>query len=160
RRAWLGSTVRGPDRHVALRLTRPPGGGEIRPEATGSLVYPIPPRLFAPMPFFRVPGSPTRFPPLVLLVLLLGPGAPVAAQEAAVVRTDENLRAEPNGQIIGQALAGTRLEVEGRQDRWVEVTFDGWMWLPSVQSRSGGALTLAVGPAEGENLRDEPRGRI
>jgi len=94
------------------------------------------------------------------LLLLLGLAFPAAAQESAVVRSEENIRAEPNGQIIGRALPGTRLEVVGRQDRWVQVTFGGWVWLPSLRSRSGGSYNLTVSAADGENLRDEPRGRI
>jgi len=94
------------------------------------------------------------------LLLLLGSAFPAAAQQFAVVRSEENVRAAPNGQVIGRALPGTRLAVEGREDRWVQVTLEGWVWLPSLRSRSGGNYNLTVSAAEGENLRDEPRGRI
>jgi hypothetical protein len=97
---------------------------------------------------------------LLPLLLLFGLATPASAQQSAVVRSEENIRAEPNGQIIGRALPGTRLTVEGREDRWVQVTFEGWVWLPSLRSRSGGSFNLTVSAADGENLRDEPRGRI
>lgn len=96
----------------------------------------------------------------VFLLLGLVVPAPLDARQTAIVRTEENLRAEPNGQVVGRVLPGTRLAVEGRRDRWLQVTLEGWVWLPSLQRRSGGAFDLSVSAEDGENLRDEPRGRI
>jgi hypothetical protein len=122
-------------------------------------MYPIPPLLFA-MPCSHA-GSTTGRPFTTLaLFLLLTVATPVAAQESAVVRVEENIRAEPNGQIIGRVMPGSTLVVEGRSDRWLEVTFEGWVWLASLRSRSGGSFDLMVSEPGGENLRDEPRGRI
>lgn len=116
-------------------------------------MYPFPPLRFAM-------ARSLRLLPLWLPVLL-SVGAPgVEGQETATVRSEENLRAEPNGQVVGRVLPGTRMRVEGRRDRWLEVTLEGWVWLPSLQGRSGGAFDLSVSAQEGENLRDEPRGRI
>lgn len=105
------------------------------------------------------PTSGRSFPTMTM-VLLLGLAGPLAAQESAVVRVEENIRAEPNGQIIARAMPGLTLAVEGREDRWIEVTLEGWVWLASLRSRSGGSYDLTVSEAEGENLREEPRGRI
>lgn len=124
-------------------------------------MYPIPPLRFA-----RARISPgirwgrTRLPALLSAMVLVAGAAEVEGQQTATVRTEENLRSEPNGQVVGRVLPGTRMRVEGRQDRWLEVTLDGWVWLPSLQRRSGGAFDLSVSAADGENLRDEPRGRI
>lgn len=122
-------------------------------------MYPIPPLLFA-MPCSYAGPAPGRPFPTLALFLLLSVALPLAAQESAVVREEENIRAEPNGQIIGRIMPGTALTVQGRSDRWIEVTFEGWVWLPSLRFRSGGNFDLTVSAPEGENLRDEPRGRI
>lgn len=97
---------------------------------------------------------------MLVILLLLVAAVPAVAQERAVVRAEENIRAEPNGQIIGRAMPGTTLQVEGRDGRWLQVTFEGWVWLASLRSRSGGNYDLTVSEPGGENLRDEPRGRI
>lgn len=122
-------------------------------------MYPIPPLLFA-MPCSRAGSTAGRPFQTLALLLLVSAAAPAVAQETAVVRQEENIRAEPNGQIIGRAMPGTTLEVEGRDGRWLQVTLEGWVWLASLRSRSGGRFDLSVSEPEGENLRDEPRGRI
>jgi len=88
------------------------------------------------------------------------PLAPLAAQSVGTVRVEENLRAEPNGEVLGKVLPGLRLQVGEQRDRWLEVTLEGWVWLASLQTRSTGTYDLRVSAAEGENLRAEPRGAI
>lgn len=123
-------------------------------------MYPILPLRFAPPRFRRNRRRRLEGSAWVAVFLLLGGGGPLAAQQTATVRTEENLRAEPNGQVVGRVLPGTRMRVESRQDRWLEVTLDGWVWLASLQRRTGGAFDLAVSAADGENLRDAPQGRV
>ncbi len=105
-------------------------------------------------------GRPRR---LILLGALLVGGlflpAPGAGQWAQVA-VEENLRAEPNGTIIGQLVPGSRLRVVGSEGNWSRVTVEGSVWLTSLQARGFGAFDLVVTESEGENLRDEPRGRI
>jgi hypothetical protein len=121
-------------------------------------MYPIPPLRFA-----RGCAGPrrslTRLHVLSCMALFC-PAPGLGAQESATVRVEENLRAEPNGQVVGRVLPGSRMVVEGRQDRWLEVTLEGWVWLPSLQRRSGGSFDLSVSADGGENLREEPRGRV
>jgi len=107
----------------------------------------------------RRQGS-TRSLDLLLLPLLLLGTAPAVSAQTASVRTQENFRAEPNGTIVGQVMPGTMLGVVGRQGRWVEATLEGWVWLPSLQRRDGGAFDLSVSASGGENVRAEPQGRI
>jgi len=83
----------------------------------------------------------------------------LGAQEA-VVRTEENLRAEPNGTILGRLAPGTRLAVEGQQGNWTRVTLEGFVWARSLQIRRDGGFDLVVSVSGGENFRDAPSGRI
>ncbi len=99
--------------------------------------------------------------PIPLMALLAsGVGPPIHAQDVATLRVSENLRAEPRGAIIGRLPSGTTFPVVERDDLWVMVQVEGWMWLPSLQAtdRNGFDLTVAVSPTE--NLRAEPRGEV
>jgi hypothetical protein len=100
---------------------------------------------------------------LVLLAALLVGGLSLPAPGAgqwAQVSVEENLRAEPNGTIIGQLVPGSRLRVDGSDGNWSRVTLEGAVWLASLQARGFGAFDLVVTEPGGENLREEPRGRI
>lgn len=105
---------------------------------------------------------PGTFPGLTLVLIslmgLLHP-AGVAAQ-TAVVEQEENFRAEPNGIVLGRLAPGTPLTVEGRQGGWVRATLEGYVWTRSMQLLPDGELDLVISAAEGENLRDEPQGRL
>ncbi|MEJ2502129.1 MAG: hypothetical protein P8177_02260, partial [Gemmatimonadota bacterium] len=46
----------------------------------------------------------------------------------------ENLRAEPNGELLGRALGGMRLERLETRDRWIRVRRSGWIWAASIES--------------------------
>ena len=95
---------------------------------------------------------------LVFPAFLLVPAA-VAAQ-AATVRTRDNVRATPNGDVVAQVEPGTKLTTVGRQDRWLEVELEGWVWMRSLQVVSSGGHDLIVSAPEGENLRAQPSGGI
>ncbi|TVP58741.1 MAG: hypothetical protein EA351_03085 [Gemmatimonadales bacterium] len=101
----------------------------------------------------------TILPALGLLCLIFLPAAG-AAQTTASVATEENVRAEPNGLIIGQLHAGTPVTVVSIEGQWSEITFDGFVWIPSLQMRTEGQFDLIVSASEGENLRAEPSGPI
>ncbi len=85
---------------------------------------------------------------------------PQAQAQDAVVRVDENLRADPNGAILGQLGPGTPVSVEGQQGDWSEVTVRGFVFMPSLQVWTEGPLDLVVSSPDGENLRDAPSGRV
>lgn len=46
----------------------------------------------------------------------------------------ENIRKNPNGEIIAEAMAGTKVEVLEKQKNWVKVQFTGWIWENSLTS--------------------------
>jgi hypothetical protein len=82
------------------------------------------------------------------------------AQNVATVRVEENLRAAPQGTIIGRLMEGTALPVVRVEGNWVLVNVQGWVWTQSLQStdRQGFDLTISASPRE--NLRAEPSGPI
>ncbi len=104
-----------------------------------------------------VPGLPVFLAGFVLVVLTL----PLPAEaQWATLRVTENVRAEPNGTVIAQLYEGTRVRVEAEDGNWSQVTVEGAVWIPSLQARGFGAFDLVVTEPDGENIRDEPQGRI
>jgi hypothetical protein len=108
-----------------------------------------------------------RFPfrradaPLVLALLLAGVAHTEArAQNVATVRVEENLRAEPQGTIIGRLMEGTALPVVRVDGNWVLVNVQGWVWTQSLQRTERQGFDLTVSAATRENLRAEPSGSI
>ena len=83
----------------------------------------------------------------------------MAAQQA-VARAEENLRAEPNGTVLGQIEPGTRVDVEDQQGGWTRARIHGFVFIPSLQVWTEAPFDLVVSAPEGENFRDEPSGRI
>lgn len=99
-------------------------------------------------------------PVSVMAILAPGVGPRIHAQGTATLRVEENLRAEPQGVIIGRLLAGRDFSVVAVRDRWVQVDVEGWMWTPSLQRTERGGFDLSVSVAPAENLRAEPQGEI
>ena len=94
-----------------------------------------------------------------LLAVVMAPQV-VAGQSRAVVVTEENLRAEPQGTVIGRIPAGSTLRVLQLQGRWVQVEVQGWIWTPSLQVTDRPGFDLAVSAAPQENIRSEPSGPV
>lgn len=86
--------------------------------------------------------------------------APLGAQDGVRVRTEENFRREPNGEILARLSAGTRLAVVDRSDRWLGVELEGWVWERSLQRSTRDDLGLVVSEPQGENLRGAPSGPV
>lgn len=97
---------------------------------------------------------------LSCLVLTALPRSGVAGQDRANVVVEENLRAEPQGTIIGRLKVGTSLAVREIQGGWVRVDLQGWVWTPSLQVTDRPGFDLAVSADEKENLRAGPSGAI
>jgi len=83
-----------------------------------------------------------------------------SAQNLATVRVEENLRAEPQGTIIGRLLVGSSFPVLQVNGRWVEVEIRGWVWTQSMQATDRQGFDLTVSETPHENLRAEPAGAI
>lgn len=98
---------------------------------------------------------------LLLAVPLVVPfHVPALEAQEAVVRVEENLRAEPNGTVLGRLEPGTRVVVEGGEGNWTRVTLEGYVWTASLQVLREGGFDLVVSASGGENFRDEPSGRV
>lgn len=85
---------------------------------------------------------------------------PVGGQSTARVRVAENVRREPNGEVVARVEPGATMGVVGRRDRWLQVDLEGWMWDRSLQATSREGFTLMVSEPQGENLRAAPAGAI
>lgn len=86
--------------------------------------------------------------------------AGLAGQDRALVVVDENIRAEPQGALIGRLPVGTVLDVLQVDGRWAQVRLQGWIWTQSLQSTDRMGFDLAVSATPHENLRAEPSGTI
>lgn len=92
---------------------------------------------------------------------LLGIGyGHLEAQTRGTVRTEENVRAEPQGTIIGRVEVGTVLSVLQTQGRWLQVELQGWIWTQSIQASDRQGFDRRVSAAPEENLRAEPSGKV
>jgi hypothetical protein len=94
----------------------------------------------------------------LFLVLLGARSAP--GQERATLRLEENLRADPQGVVLGRLAAGSSFTAVEVRDSWVRVEVQGWIWTLSVRTTDRMGFDLAVSVAPGENLRAEPQGAI
>lgn len=56
----------------------------------------------------------------------------------------ENLRATPNGKIIGTLVKGSKVNQELSAGEWVKVSIEGWVYKPSVQSVGNGVNEVKI----------------
>lgn len=106
-----------------------------------------------------------REPLLAFLLVGLLPVVPPSSLEGqsvrtALVETEQNFRAQPNGEVVGRLVPGTRLTLVQERDQWSQVTVEGYVWERSMQILREDGFDLVVSEPGGENLRDEPSGRI
>ncbi|HSM60961.1 MAG TPA: hypothetical protein VK849_09200 [Longimicrobiales bacterium] len=101
-----------------------------------------------------------RRPLLTTLALVWLPSLPATAQSVARVRSEENLRKEPNGDVLARVLPGASFEVVDRRDPWLRIEVVGWVWARSLQVSEDPAFDLVVSEPQGENLRADPSGTI
>jgi len=99
---------------------------------------------------------------IVLLAILswFGVPAPASAQTTARVRTDENVRKDPNGALLARMEPGVVVSVAGHRESWTQIDVEGWVWSRSLQSTDRDGFDLVVSADGGENLRDGPSGTI
>jgi uncharacterized protein YgiM (DUF1202 family) len=98
---------------------------------------------------------------LVALIPVLAPGSLEGqATGSAVVETEANFRAVPNGEVVGRLAPGTRVTLVQEQDQWSQVTLEGYVWERSMQILQEDGFDLVISESGGENLREEPAGRI
>jgi len=71
-----------------------------------------------------------------------GPGFDLSVTLA----TGENLRDEPNGQILARLELGCLLEEVERRGNWVHVRRSGWMWAQSLEARGPATVPVVAPP--------------
>jgi len=81
-------------------------------------------------------------------------------QDRATVRVEENLRAEPQGVVLGRLAVGSSFPVLEVRGQWVRVEVQGWIWTRSVGTTDRMGFDLAVSVDPEENLRAEPSGAV
>ena len=96
---------------------------------------------------------------LLTLVPAMDP-ADACAQTARVRPEQAMFRQTADGRRLAGIMQGANLSVIGRQRDWVEVALEGWIWSRSVQPTDRDSFDLVVTATGGENLRNEPGGRI
>ncbi len=96
---------------------------------------------------------------LIVVGVLLG-AAGLAAQEAAVVHSSAEFRAMPEGPVLGEIFQGTPLAAHESEGDWTRVTLRGYVWTASLELLVEEELDLTVSEEDGENLREEPAGRV
>lgn len=106
-------------------------------------------------------ASPSSLRALALVAMVaIAPAGSASGQSNARVRASENVRGAPNGEILARLEPGATLAVSGRQDRWLQVEMEGWIWERSLQRSSQEGFDFVVSEPQGENLRDAPSGTI
>jgi hypothetical protein len=86
--------------------------------------------------------------------------AALEGQGHATLRTAENFRRTPNGEILSRLEPGASFEVIGRDGQWLEIDLVGWVWARSLQVTSNSGFDILVAASDGENLRSEPQGSV
>ncbi|MFV2006475.1 MAG: hypothetical protein ACC667_03470 [Longimicrobiales bacterium] len=93
------------------------------------------------------------------VVLALLAAAPVIGQ-TAVTSGEENIRAGPNGIVLGQVRENIGVEVLAEDGRWVRIRLQGWVWSRSLQAIDRDGFDLVVSAEDGENIRGAPAGDV
>lgn len=98
---------------------------------------------------------------LVATAFVLG-AAPLSGQQTYRVRQAENFRKDPapDGVVLAVVNEGTVLTGGAVQDGWVELTLEGWIWARSTTPTAREGHNRVVSSLGGENLREQPNGRI
>jgi SH3-like domain-containing protein len=102
-----------------------------------------------------------RLPAATLVAaLVLWPHAAFGQQSYRVLRT-ENFRREPDPSAprLATVNAGVELTADSSHGQWVRVALEGWIWARSLEATDRDGFDQEV-RARGENLRDDPNGRI
>lgn len=73
------------------------------------------------------------FPLLFGVLAAIGVSHLRANRTFEVAKPTENIRATPEGRLLGTLLEGATIEEAGRDGRWVKFTLEAWIWGPSLE---------------------------
>lgn len=94
------------------------------------------------------------------LIFIMAVGPTPALGQTGVVVAAENIRATPNGVLLGRLEAGFELAQTEERGDWIQFTLEGWVWDRSLQAVNRQGFSLVVSAPGGENLRTAPSGDI
>ena len=94
--------------------------------------------------------------------LAIVPSQPAHAQDQYRVTRQENFRREPSpdGRLLASVAEGVELRGGEVRSGWVQVTLEGWIWRQSLRAIDRSEFDYEVSAASGENLREQPNGRV
>ncbi len=70
---------------------------------------------------------------LIILILLIISINVYSQQTETYIKVDqENLRLQPNGEILGKLNSGTKCKVLDDNPKWMKVQITGWIWKESL----------------------------
>ena len=145
-----------------LTIPGTPGRFSLRPRGARSLFNTSPTPFVSVMQLQRLFCH--RIPAAALWLVALPLSALIVegahGQNRATVVLEENVRAEPQGVIIGRLPIGATFSVLQVEGRWAELELEGWVWTRSIQVTDRGDFDLRVMASPTENLRAEPSGEI
>lgn len=94
------------------------------------------------------------------IIWIMAVAPTLAFGQTGTVTATENIRATPNGILLGRLEAGFVVTPTATQGNWVQFALEGWVWDRSLQGVSRQGFPLVVSAASGENLRTVPSGEI
>lgn len=94
---------------------------------------------------------------LTALLLAVTPGL-LGAQ--ARVTQSTAFRKDPAGTVLATLPAGATVATGKTQGEWTAATLDGWVFTASTNATPRDGFDIVIAPANGENLRSGPNGKI
>lgn len=83
----------------------------------------------------------------------------VLAAQSRVTQTT-SFRKDPAGTVLATLQAGVAVKTGKTQGDWTALTLEGWVFTQSTEATSRDGFDISITPANGENLRSAPNGRI
>jgi hypothetical protein len=71
-----------------------------------------------------------------------------------------SFRKDPAGTVLATLQAGESVKTGKAQGDWTAVTLEGWVFTKSTSATSRDGFDIVITPANGENLRAAPNGKI
>ncbi len=101
-----------------------------------------------------------RLPVWATLTTLCLAVVPTLLPAQSRVTQATSFRKDPAGTVLATLQAGEVVKTGKAQGDWTAVTLEGWVFTKSTSATSRDGFDVAIIPANGENLRAGPNGRI
>jgi len=101
-----------------------------------------------------------RLPVWAALTALLLAVAPTLLIGQSRVAQSTSFRKDPSGSVLATLSAGIIVAPGKAQGGWTALTLEGWVYSASTSATSRDGFDIAITPANGENLRAAPNGKV